>query len=586
MFLEIFYIFIVKNPENHAAMIEQGTVNILIGYLEKYPGLMDVKVQQIITDMLIELDNKVLLKVFLKNFLLNIDLISKTNSSFKAFICHTCIMLYKKRRWLSELFPIDWIVKTIILYFYAAEGKAKAAEYESNQKPEPKYKLPANRGALEERETPKVSPWKPHEAQNEEDSLFSSGVNDLYRIEKSITEDGNKDKKKDNTAVVEDGKISSIALNDISPEQPDINAEIDTNKSDHSTFSFKKGNEGDELVDSHVVEVPEACPELTLLAEQSLNVISLSETAHNKLSPATPFGDSFILMAVEDSANLFKSQNIQDYPELRVAKDEEVVQKALQNLQDIDQEADKVRSGQKTSQKNAKTEMIQSLSVNVDYLLELIESLLTDTDNNLDHLKRNTNFIISALCFPNIPYALQRYLLKICRIVVSQLATLEAKAAGDIFMTGNSLFAMIEMYKTTRCYKTKADLLDLFEDLSTFAPLDMKKLFEFLTVFVCGKIENAGDYPGHDVEAEIAELFVKFFTLITKNSRKIEVYLSTGEGLQGKSEEDIRATNAALIDCLLSVFSHLNFSMKILMIANMHQLVKSSSSVCTEFFNK
>ena len=76
----------IKTPENQDQIAANGNLQSLIGFLEKYPSLMDDTAQKILFDMLNDLTNKTLVKSFLKYFFLNIDIISQTSTPFKDYI--------------------------------------------------------------------------------------------------------------------------------------------------------------------------------------------------------------------------------------------------------------------------------------------------------------------------------------------------------------------------------------------------------------------------------------------------------------------------------------------------------------------
>jgi hypothetical protein len=581
VFLEIFYLFIVKNPECHATMIDQGSVTALIGFLEKYPSLMDVKVQQIITDMLIDLDNKVLLKLFLKNFLLNIDLISKTNNSFKAFISHTATVLYKKRKWLSELFPIDWIVKSLILYFYAAEAKSKPV-CESAEKP--KY--------IKDPTSPQL------DSSMREESLFTPDTSEFQSIIKESSQLAAH--SIDHTSV----KPISPALNskdegdsarhrEESPEKSSRESQFDGISPIEAQQSRGGDTEAGELYDSgHVFE-------LNIKKLEPRDDVRDSGTHEQQTSPGQqPFKDHLGApgqpIAEQDkmAADINKQEKEGSGFSL-VPVDPDVSQswsnqgdRSLPHKIFQGDESDMLSQLDILKENSADKEDLQFLTSNIDYLVTLIENLLAEKDTQLDHLQRNTNFILTSLCFPNIPYPLQRYLLRICRILIDQLKAIDVPKAQEIVTNSNAIFSLIDLFKTTRCYKTKAEILPLLEDLAAINNSGLKRVAQILSIFSSFKIESVEEYAGEDIEADLELYFGAVMTLVTKYMRQLDNDRRSNESLSSKVEEERRATNTAFLECLLNLYSHLNFSMKSMLIHNISQLMNSQSSPISEIFSK
>jgi hypothetical protein len=566
-------------------MIEQGSVTILIGFLEKYPSLMDLKVQQVITDMLIDLDNKVLLKIFLKNFLLNIDLISQTNNSFKAFISQTATVLYRKRKWLSEICPLDWIVKSLILHCYAADAK-----------PKPATEVPGRQGSPH----PTSRSRKP--SRIEADPLASPGFGDgvgvaspgLLAVSGGGNEDGG-DKSGAGLGGVRGAQSEELGMEpfwDIGEGLGDLEKKV-------SRVPEEAGEAGEEeIAEEHEVHganqasvKTDADREDALMRVFNMEVVnhtgSRSQTCvqDEQVQPESEFK---LVKMEEDKVNLFSEndprRDVFEDPSEEIAFRESP--KLFEQSSRYEDPSDVLSQLEGLKDPATQKEELQFLSSNIDYLVTLIENLMSEKENQVDHLQRNMNFIVSSLCFPNIPYLLQRYLLKICAIMVDQLKSLDSQKAQEIVGSSNAVFSLLDLFKTTKCYRTKADVLPLLEDLTSINQSGMKRVSQFLSIFSAFKIEIAEDYPGEDIESDLGQFFSTVLTLVIKNMRNLDNEKRFGDNVSSKQEEERRQTNVGYIDCLLNLYSHLNYSMKVLFISNIKQLVRTQSIHSTEIFSK
>lgn len=548
-------------------MIEQGIVTTLIGFLEKYPSLMDVKVQQVITDMLIDLDNKILLKLFLKNFLLNIDLIAKTNNGFKAFISQTATVLYRKRKWLSEIFPIDWIVKSLILHCYAAEAKSKSPE-EASAKKEPIHHHHAE-------------PKQHGESSNRDESLFSADVDDFQALIKQSnketpnSQDGvlsfSVDGGDSLASCIKDVKTSSLTGSIV--QEPSL-------KSDTGLPKDRSEDKASDILKNQLeLSEPISSPNLTVdtLEKGVVTDGSQTTTTHieepslvKSLSENLPLKKDLFNQCGTETEHEPKFDSLLAIAKSPLFEDRAEMLSQLENL--------KESSGE--------NEDLRFLTSNIDYLVTIIESILEEKETLVDHLQRNMNFIVSSLCFPNIPYPLQRYLLRICSVIIEQLKTLEPQKAQEIVSSSNAIFALIDLFKITKCYKTKAEILPMLEDLAAMSNTGLKRVAQFLSIFSASKIEVAEDYPGVDIEADITLFFSAIFTLVTKNMRQIDNDKRIIESLSSRQEEERRAANTGFLECLLNLYSHLNYSTKAILLTSVGQVVRTQSITSSEIFNK
>jgi hypothetical protein len=478
VFLEILYHFIIKTPQIQSTILAKDIIPALIGYFENYAELMNERVQKILIDIVIDLDNDSLVKQFLKYFFLNIDITSKTSQSFKLFISQTTTTIYQKKPWMAEVLPVDWILKSVILYFYSLENKV-TEKVETilprKQKRSAKVKNPNPQKADEvaEHSEPKV----------EDPTKITVQENDQPEKAPAETQE-------------------TVQTDGIEPAKADIVPEV-------TPLTFSRSTD----------------------TQESQGGLELSE---EETSPR-------VGVAKEDAAGISEVQG--------------KIQKEV------------------------------FMGANIDYMVNIIESLLQNNSLQVTLLQKNTNFIFSSLCFPNLPYRLQRYLLSTCEIVIKQLLLIEQKAAKEIVNKSNIVFSLIDFFKSTKCYVCKATIMSLFEKLVTITSIGLKSVIEFLSIFVSNKICSPEEYPGTDIEDDLNLFFNQIFQFMMSNNKICSTDLKDFGG-QPCPQEDLKLSNPGLIVCLLKIYDHLNFSSKAVLLSNLKQLISFSTSNLVEFYQK
>jgi hypothetical protein len=439
---------------------------------------MNERVQKILIDIVIDLDNDSLVKQFLKYFFLNIDITSKTSQSFKLFISQTTTTIYQKKPWMAEVLPVDWILKSVILYFYSLENKVT----------EKVETIPPRK----QKRSTKAKVANPQSA--EDDSFFSEVMpTDLIL---------NTDQQKDQ-------------------QEEGLRETADAVRMDGS--------------EAPMVDTVMTLPVLSLRANsQSQDSQAGLELSEEETSPCT--GGT-----KDEVAGLYEAKE--------------------------------------------KIEKEVFMGANIDYMVNIIESLLQNNSLQVTLLQKNTNFIFSSLCFPNLPYRLQRYLLSTCEIVIKQLLLIDQKAAREIVNKSNIVFSLIDFFKSTKCYVCKATIMSLFEQLVTITSIGLKSVIEFLSIFVSNEICTATEYPGLDIEGDLNLFFNQLFQFMMANNR-----IGPAETKEGPcppvAQEDCKQANPGLIGCLLKIYDHLNFASKVVLLSNLQQLVSFSSSNLAEFYQK
>jgi hypothetical protein len=639
----------VKTPEFQKLMIEQSTVKSLIGYLEKYPSLMDEKVQQILTDTVIDLDNKVLLKDFLKYFFLNIDLISQTSPLFKTFICHTATAIYKRRAWLSEVFPVDWIIKALILYFYSLENKAikdtkkriarKLSASDTPKKPSDgvsQKSKSSNQGKderLEEEEKLKglevlEKRLRTNSASDSQESEAKASIVSSKADLRSSLGSRPSNTNQVEEGPVEEGEFAEFMTQkspDIVKNQPELelispivpkkelqseNQEIGAEEMTPLPFMFRKKSDMPAQVRADIepeVGINKPVTTTPFLDAEDKGEDSLAENKDKFVSGIFSVNYDSSNFQFPDSPVMSKPVKVTT-PAL-INDDSSLI--SAQSQPEVDAftspvpgfKLDELKRGYKrlegfdTGDDNILTDLIDEeaknalfMAADINYLILLIENILVDKETQLDHIKRNSNFIFSSLCFPNLPYRLQRYLLRICRVVLTQILSLPTQSAREIITNSNIVFALIDFFKTTKCYKSKAEILKMFEDLTTITPFGYKKVIEFLSMFASCKILSSEDYPGTDIEADLSMFFSQVFQCIMANNKLCEQEKLRAEAggvpFNPKVEEERRSVNTGLVECLVNVFSHLNYSLKSILLSNLRQIICVQGSCWNEFYNK